>query len=194
MNKSQVPKAWNRGRVVLVHKKGNAAEINNYRPVTVLTCMNATYSKVINARLTEVVERHRLLGEIQNGFRKDRSGGDSSFTLNSVLWKSLAKKRKVHLAFMDLQKAYDSVDRGILWKKMEQLGFGGKFLEAIKAMYKGDFVTCMTNGVTTNPVYLGRGLRQGCSLSPILFALYVVGLCRALAASNLGVMLFTIIV
>ena len=194
MNQSQVPKAWNRGRVVLVHKKGDTSEINNYRPLTVLTCMNGTYSKVINARLTEVVERHRLLGEIQNGFRKDRSGGDSSFTLNTVIWKTLAKKKKVHLSFMDLQKAYDSVDRDVLWEKMRQLGFGGKFIEAIKCMYKGDFVTSQTNGITTNPVYLGRGLRQGCSLSPMLFALYVVDLSRALTASNLGVKLYTVIV
>ena len=99
MNQSQVPRAWNRGRVVLVHKKGDTSDVNNYRPLTVLTCMNGTYSKVINARLTEVVERHRLLGEIQNGFRKDRSGGDSSFTLNTVIWKTLAKKQKVHLSF-----------------------------------------------------------------------------------------------
>ena len=194
MNKSQVPKAWNRGRVVLVHKKGDSSVLNNYRPVTVLTCMNATYSKVINARLTEVVERHRLLGEIQNGFRKDRSGSDSSFILNSIVWKSLAKKRKVHLSFMDLQKAYDSVDRKVLWQKMKQLGFGGRFLDAIKCLYEGDFVTCTTNGITTNPVFLGRGLRQGCSLSPILFALYVVDMCRALSSSNLGVMMYTVLV
>ena len=193
MNQSQVPRAWNRGRVVLVHKKGDTSDVNNYRPLTVLTCMNGTYSKVINARLTEVVERHRLLGEIQNGFRKDRSGGDSSFTLNTVIWKTLAKKQKVHLSFMDLQKAYDSVDREILWKKMRQLGFGGKFLEAIKCMYEGDFVTCLMNGINTNPVFLGRGLRQGCSLC-LLFALYVLGLSRALALSNLGVKLYTVIV
>ena len=194
MDQSQVPKAWNRGRVVLVHKKGDTSDVNNYRPITVLTCMNGTYSKVINARLTEVVERHKILGEVQNGFRKDRSGGDSSFILNTILWKSLAKQKKVHLAFMDLQKAYDSVHRGILWEKMKKLGFGGKFLEAIKCMYKGDFVTCQTNGITTNPVYLGRGLRQGCSLSPMLFALYVVDLSRDLASSILGVMLYTVCV
>ena len=192
MSQSEVPKAWNRGRVVLVHKKGDTSDVNNYRPITVLTCMNATYSKVINARLTEVVERHKLLGEVQNGFRKDRSGGDSSFTLNTILWKSLAKKKKVHLSFMDLQKAYDSVHRGTLWGKMGKLGFGGKFLEAIKCMYKGDFVTSKTNGITTNPVFLGRGLRQGCSLSPMLFALYVVDLSRELASSNLGVLLYKV--
>ena len=188
-DQSLVPKAWKRGRVVLVHKSGSESEINNYRPITVLTCMNATYSKLLNERITEVVERHRILGEAQNGFRKGRSGTDSAFVLNSILWKSLSKKKKTHLAFLDLAKAYDSVDRNVLWEKLRKLGFGGNFLKSLQSMYKGDYVTCQTNGATTNPVYLGRGLRQGCSLSPILFALYIVDLSRDLHASNLGILL-----
>ena len=188
-SRSKVPRSWSRGRVVLVHKKGPESDINNYRPLTVLTSMNATYSKLLNSRLTEVVERHRLLGEGQNGFRKDRGGTDSAFALNTVLWKSFAQKKKVHLSFIDLQKAYDSVCRETLWKKLIKLGFGGKFLESIKSLYKGDYVTCEANGVTTKPVFLGRGLRQGCSLSPILFCLYVVDMSRDLISSNLGVRL-----
>ena len=72
---------------------------------------------------------------------------------------------------------------------MAALGFGGKFLESIKSLYKDDFVTSEVNGVTTVPVYLGRGLRQGCSLSPILFAIYVADMSNDLHASNLGVTL-----
>ena len=132
-DQSKVPKAWLRGRVVLVHKSGSESEVNNYRPVTVLTCMNATYSKILNARLVEVVERHRILGEVQNGFRKGRSGSDSAFVLNSVLWKSRSKKKKTHLAFLDLAKAYDSVDRTVLWEKLRKLGFGGKFSSLSRA-------------------------------------------------------------
>ena len=186
-SRGQVPRAWNRGRVVLIHKKGSLSDLNNYRPLTVLSCMCSTYSKLMNSRLTEVVERHRLLGEVQNGFRKDRSGIDSAFTLNSILWKTLAKQKKVSLAFLDLQKAYDSVCRDTLWKKLSKMGFGGQFLESLKSLYKEDFVTCEANGVTSKPVFLGRGLRQGCSLSPILFALYVADMSRDLHSSNLGV-------
>ena len=191
-SRGKVPRAWSRGRVVLVHKKGPESDINNYRPLTVLTSMNATYSKLLNSRLTEVVEMHRLLGEGQNGFRKDRGGTDSAFTLNSVLWKAYAKRKKIHLSFIDLQKAYDSVCRETLWKKLSKLGFGGQFLESLKSLYKGDYVTCEANGVTTSPVYLGRGLRQGCSLSPILFCLYVVDMSRDLIASNLGFKMYKV--
>ena len=187
--RGKIPRAWRRGRVVLIHKKGAESDISNYRPLTVIPCMCSTYSKLLNARLIEVTEKHRLLGEIQNGFRRDRCGTDSAFILNSILWKSMAKKKKVSLAFMDLQKAYDSINRETLWKKMAAMGFGGQFLESIKSLYKDDFVTSEVNGVTTVPVYLGRGLRQGCSLSPILFAIYVADMSNDLHASNLGVTL-----
>ena len=172
-NRAEVPSSWKRGRIVLVHKKGPTVDINNYRPLTVLVSVSGIYTKLLNLRLTEVVEEHRLLGEIQHGFRKGRSGADCTFVLNSVLWKTTAAKKKAHLAFIDLQKAYDSVDRAILWRKLESMGVKGKFLASLKSLYQGDFVTAEVNGVTTSPVYLSRGVRQGCSLSPMLFALYI---------------------
>lgn len=192
--RGRVPRSWKRGRVVLIHKKDSVSDIYNYRPLTVLPCLCATYSKVLNARLTAVVEKHRLLGEIQNGFRKGRSSIDCAFTLNTILWKTIAKKKKVSLAFLDLAKAYDSVCRDTLWKKLSKMGFGGQFLETLKSLYEGDFVTCEANGVTSAPVFLGRGLRQGCSLSPMLFALYVSDMSRDLHASNLGVLLHKVCV
>ena len=183
----KVPKAWNRGRIVLIHKKGPVADVSNYRPLTILPCMYSAYSKVLNARLTEVVEKHHLLGEVQNGFRRDRSGIDSAFILNSVLWKTSAQQKKVNLAFLDLQKAYDSIQRDTLWKILADKGFGGAFLESLKSLYKGDYVVSDVNGIPTKPCYLGRGLRQGCSLSPLLFALYVADMSMELHLSNLGV-------
>ena len=111
LSSGKVPSAWRRGRLVLVHKKGARTDAYNYRPLTVINSVAALYSKLMNARLTKVVETHALLGEMQNGFRRGRSGTDCGFILNTVLWKSSALRKKPHLAFLDLQKAYDSVDR-----------------------------------------------------------------------------------
>jgi hypothetical protein len=69
---------------------------------------------------------------------------------------------------------------------MSALGFGGQFLDTIKSIYSGDSVQCVVNGLTTRPVYLGRGLRQGCSLSPMLFNLYVSSLANELVTSSEG--------
>ena len=180
------PRGWNCGVITLIHKKGSRASLGNYRPITVLISLSAFYSKVLNERLIEVVETNNLLGEIQSGFRKGRCGADNIFVLSTLLWKARAMNEKVHLGFVDVAKAYDSINRKILWRILESLGFGGAFLQSLKAMYDDDSVKCGVNGSLTNSVYLQRGLRQGCSLSPLLFALYVMGLGEDLAAAKEG--------
>ena len=92
-NKGEAPRAWKRGRLVLIHKKGSRTDVYNYRPLTVLAAVSGLYTKVLNNRLAAVVESHGLLEEIQNGFRKGRSGGDCAFVLNTILWKSAAQKK-----------------------------------------------------------------------------------------------------
>ena len=185
-NSGTFPVGWNCGRITLVHKKGLRAKLGNYRPITVLVAMSGFYSRVLNERLIEVVESHSLLGEIQNGFRKDRCGADNIFILNTILWKARAMGEKVHLGFVDIQKAYDSINRELLWKRLELLGIDGLFLETLKSMYSDDSVRCTVNGATTRSVFLRRGLRQGCSLSPMLFALYVIGIGEDLSKSGEG--------
>ena len=73
------------------------------------------------------------------------------------------------MGFMDISKAYDSVDRRILWKRLFSLGIRDQFLNTLKSLYTGDNVDCLVNGIATRPIFLKRGLRQGCSLSPMLF-------------------------
>jgi hypothetical protein len=90
------------------------------------------------------------------------------------------------MAFIDIKKAYDSVARRKLWERLRRMGLGGLFLGMLRGLYSEDnFITEM-NGVTSRRIYLGRGVRQGCSLSPLLFALYLVEWGRSLEGSSDG--------
>ena len=80
----KLPNGWNRGRITLIHKRGLRELLGNYRPITVLISLSGLYSKVLNDRLSQVTEEHRLLGEIQNGFRKNCCGADNSFVLDTI--------------------------------------------------------------------------------------------------------------
>ena len=188
-NSGNFPSGWNCGRITLIHKKGLRAKLGNYRPLTVIIALSGFYSKLLNERLVEVVESFSLLGEVQNGFRKTRDGSDNIFILNTALWKAKALSEKIHLGFVDITKAYDSVDRNILWRKLKTIGINGLFLDTIKSMYTGDSVRCTVNGLTTRSVYLQRGLRQGCSLSPMLFALYIMDIGEDIVDSQEGIMI-----
>ena len=188
-NSGNFPSGWNCGRITLIHKKGPRAKLGNYRPLTVIIALSGFYSKLLNEQLVKVVKTFSLLGEVQNGFRQNHGGSDNVFILNTVLWKAKALGEKIHLGFVDITKAYDSVDRNILWKKLQSLGIDGVFLDTLKVMYTGDSVRCTINGVTTRSVYLQRGLRQGCSLSPMLFALYIMDIGEDITQSQEGIMI-----
>ena len=181
-----MPAGWNKGRITLIHKSGLREHLTNYRPITVIISLSGLFSKLLNSRLSEVVEVHNLLGEVQNGFRRERSMTDNSFILDSILMKAKAKKQKLHLCYLDISKAYDSVNRQILWSRLIAMGFGSSFLGCLKALYAGDSVDTVINGISTRPVYLRRGLRQGCSLSPLLFALYISDIGSDLTRSQEG--------
>ena len=193
-NSGTLPKGWNRGRVTLVHKRDLRELLGNYRPITVLISMSGLYSRVLNARLSCVSEEHKLLGEVQNGFRKGRGGSDNSFVLDTVIWKAKATRSKLYMSFLDISKAYDSVNRDILWRKLYSLGIKGEFLSSLKSLYTDDCIDCEVNGLLTRPIFLRRGLRQGCSLSPLLFALYISDVGTDIMLSQLGFSLGSICV
>ena len=91
------------------------------------------------------------------------------------------------MLFIDLQEAYDRVDRSILLAKLKQLNFPISFIDFIQHYYFNDNVTSESGGKRTKPQYQARGLRQGCNLSSILFAIYISELGFRVEKSGLGV-------
>ena len=146
------PDCWKTGRVVILLKSRPKEELGNYRPLTVIVAIAGLFSRVLNQRLTRVVERENFLGEVQQGFRKSRSGSDNSFVLNTILWKAGAMRKKAHLAFVDLKKAYDTVLRQKLWASLRKRGIKGSFLSCLQSLYSGDRFVTQVNGEWTSPI------------------------------------------
>ena len=183
-NEQKSPSNWKKGRLILIHKKGKIENITNYRPLTIVNAISSIYTKVLNKRLIEVVEHHKLLGEIQGGFRQDRSSNDLNFILNTIIWKQKRQNKHSHIAFIDLVKAYDKVNREILFKQLHEIG--KKFIGTIKSLYTEDNITTKIKGNKSRTIYLDQGVRQGCSLSPLLFALYLKDIGETLHESKRG--------
>ena len=79
------------------------------------------FTRILANRLNKVVEKHNLLGEMQNGFRTDRRTVDNLFVLTNIMEIVKKEKKKLFLAFIDLRKAFDRVWREGLWTKLEEL-------------------------------------------------------------------------
>lgn len=127
------------------------------------------YSYVLNNRLLTYLENQELLVDEQNGFRKDRSCLDHVFTLNSVTQNTNSS----FVAFIDLQKAFDSVDRELLEYRLLSSGIDGNFYYAVKSLYKNSQSCVRLGEGYTNWFGCNTGVRQGDNLSLTLFALYI---------------------
>ena len=138
-----------------------------------MSAVSKLYSSIIRNRLDKVVEDNQLLGEMQNGFRKGRSTLDNELILRHVIEKARATKKNCYLSFIDLRKAYDRVWVQGFWKCLEKLGFGGKTLDMIKALYENTQQRVCLSWGNTKWFQSDIGLKQGCVLSPLLFALYL---------------------
>ena len=175
----RVPTDWARGLIFPLFKDGDARVPDNYRGITLLSVVGKIYTSILNARVTLWCEKHGVLSEEQAGFRPGRSTVDHIFTLSEVLRLRRARKKQTYCAFLDIRKAYDTVHRDGLWKRLIEVGIRGKMWRVLKNLY--DIVeSCVLVGKRRTEWFtVEAGVRQGCILSPILFAIFIDGLARA---------------
>ena len=181
------PDQWKVGKVVLVLKRQPSTYAKNYRPITLISVLSKVLSSILAVRVSEAVEESGICGDTQNGFRKHRGCADNLLILNTML--ELTKKRSKHanLLFLDFAEAYDRVDRKILFQKLRQLNFPESFVRYLEEYYANDFIVTDSAGKRTKKLYLCRGLRQGCPMSAILFAIYISELGWRLEKSRKGI-------
>lgn len=100
----------------MIHKTGDINNENNYRGIAVMNTFSKILTTILTNRLNTWVECHNILPESQSGFRKRRSCNDNIFTLNATLQMHLRhSKKKLYGIFVDLKKAFDTVNHNLLW-------------------------------------------------------------------------------
>ena len=181
-----MPAELKKGRVTLIFKNEDRRVPRNYRPITVNSVLSKVITKLVALRMTEISEREGLLHDTQFGFRKQRATEDAILIFNTVLTEAKLRKIDLYLSFVDLEKAYDRVSRPALFKKLLDLGFGGRVFDVIRDMYTGDSLYIQVNGELCRAMYLAQGLKQGCNLSPLFFNLLMIDMAREIGNSNEG--------
>ena len=132
-----VPDSWSQGYICPIYKnKGDPANADNYRGITILSCFGKLFTCVLNNRLFNYLECLGLLCEEQAGFRKGYGTVDHIFNLKCLIDMYLFRRTKLYCAFVDYRKAFDSVNRVLLWQKLLHNGIDGKMFILIKNMYK----------------------------------------------------------
>ena len=169
-----VPSDWSIGIIRPIYKKkGQQTDPNNYRPITLLSCLGKLFTSILNERLTNYYDVNYLLGEEQAGFREGYSTVDHTFVLHSLIDLYLSDRRRIYCVFVDYRKAFDSVNRFLLWEKLLRHNVNGKFLKIVQNIYK-NAKSFVMNGKDKSDVFNCEvGVRQGDNLSPLLFATFL---------------------
>ena len=169
-----IPEVWLVGVIIPIYKnKGDSSQPENYRPITILSCLGKLFTAIINDRLTAYLDDNELLLQNQAGFRKKHSTTDNIFVLHMLSEYCKHKKSKLFCAFIDFRKAFDSVWRAGLWSKLMKYNVNGRLFNVIKNMYNGIKSCLLLNNKTTDYFYCNQGVRQGENSSPVLFSLFL---------------------
>ena len=170
---SHYPREWKVGIIVNLFKSGNSYDPNNYRGLTINSCLGKLFNTILNNRLVKFLDSGNIICDNQIGFKKKARTSDHIFIVNTIFKKVCKSNQKLYLCFVDFQKAYDSVWRDALMLKLLRSGIKGKFFDIVRQMYK-DCSSCIrSEGILSDKFDCITGVRQGDVLSPNLFNIYI---------------------
>ena len=144
-------------------------ECSNYRTIALISQASKVMLKILQARLQQYMNRE--LPDVQAGFRKGRGTRDQIANIHWIIEKAREFQKNVYFCF-DYTKAFDYVDHNKLWKILKEMGMPDHLTCILRNLYAGQEATVSTGHGTTDWFQVGKGVCQGCILSPCLFNLY----------------------
>lgn len=154
--------------ITLLEKKGkDRSYIKNWRPISLLNIDYKIATKTIANRVKEVLPS--IIHQDQTGFVKGRNITESVRTLLDTISYMDLKKQSGLMLFLDLEKAFDTLDKNFMFKALKDFNFGNSFLKWVKTFYHEASSCIMSNGVSSGYFLVNRGVRQGDPLSAYLF-------------------------
>ena len=178
------PNSWSLSLIVPIHKSGELDDPNNFRGISLNSCLSKLFTNIMNSRLMDTCEERELIDDNQIGFRKGFRTADHVFTLKTLIDQSFKRKNKLYSCFVDFKKAYDTVWRNGLMYKMLEKGLNSKFVRLIQNIYSKTKPCVQLESGLSHSFDSSVGLKQGCNLSPTLFNIFVNDLIHYVNQSN----------
>ena len=168
MEEGQIPKEWRVGIIIPIwKKKGDVQDPGKYRGITLLSHVMKLLERILDHRIRVRVEPH--IGEEQQGFRQGRGTIDGIFSIRQLTEKKLERQSSMVVAFVDLEKAYDTVPRELVFATLRWMGVSECDVSMVEGLYQDTGAMVRTEGGISETFPVNIGLRQGSALSPLLF-------------------------
>jgi len=170
-------------KVIPIYKKDNPLLCENYRPISLLPVFSKIFEKTIYTRMYAYLIQNNMIYNRQFGFRANHSSNHALINCTESIKKELDNKKVVGGVFIDLKKAFDTVNHQILCNKLTYYGFRGKTNLLIKSFLTDRKQFVSINGHTSSQLSIKCGVPQGSTLGPLLFLIYINDLNRSLKLS-----------
>lgn len=169
-----IPDAFRRSIIFPVHKKGDISSVNNYRGISFMNVVAKLFNSLLLIRLEEWVYTNNILNESQAGFRKGYSTIDNLFNLVSTVDLTLKNKgKKLYCFFVDYKAAFDNINRDALFYKLYNTGLSYKFMTVLMELYRDTTARVWCKEGLSSEFETSNGVKQGCPLSALIFALFL---------------------
>ena len=188
MREGYYPECFKVARVVPVFKAEDPTQFSNYRPVSVLPVLSQVFERVINARLVNFFDKEQIIIPGQYGFRAGHSTAMAILDMVEKIRSAWSEKSVAVGVFIDLKKAFDTVDHDILLKKLEHYGIRGHSLKLLKSYLEGRTQYVCYGGYESERGPVKCGVPQGSVLGPLFFLIYVNDMVKV--CPELGLVLF----
>ena len=160
-------------KVIPIYKKGSSSDPSNYRPISILSNINKIFEKILHKRLFSYLNKFNILYKYQFGFRKGHSTTQALIELTDNIKRGIDDKQYTCGIFIDLCKAFDTVDHDILLSKMHHYGIRGVVQKLFKSYLTNRMQYVSINNNKSKLQNLNCGVPQGSVLGPLLFLLYI---------------------
>lgn len=160
-------------RVCPVFKGGDAADFSNYRPISILPSFSKIYERLVYNRLMSFIDKHDLLYHNQFGFRKKHDTCMAVIEMVDRISQAMDSNFYSAGVFIDLSKAFDTLDHKILLQKLEYYGVRGIALKWFASYLENRQQYVDFCGVQSRYLRINTGVPQGSILGPLLFLLYI---------------------
>ena len=166
-----IPQGFKDVSIIPIFKKGDHRDCGNYRGISLLAIAGKIMAKIAQTRLSSLAED--ILTESQCGFRRQRSTIDMIFSLRQIQEKAVEQYRDLYIIFIDFRKAFDTVDRLLLWKVLEAFGCPPLLVKIIREFHDGTKGRVSVGNDLSEEIAVSHGTKQGCVLAPTLFSLFL---------------------
>ena len=158
-----IPLDWIDAIIAILFKKGDRSQCGNYRGISLLSAVGKFFADVILQRVHLLADS--IYPQSQSGYHHGRSTIDGIFTLRQLMEKTREQRRCLYIAFVDFVKAFDTVNRELLFIIIGKLGCPPKFITIIKKLYTDVHARLAVDGELTKSVDYNSGVKQGCKLA-----------------------------